>query len=426
MTQPLDATPDSFPERLFLANLRTATNDRRALRALLKAQGLLGLAFGQELMRLRASSDPLVTAFAQAEAADVLVHCLREALDLIGERFDKIPSRQRPHYSPNQRFRILQLKHLLGLTQEQTARLFRLSEATIADWEVSANPESQTVGSTVTPVPPVRRYNDTVHHLTQTLARLGFGGYKALVQHLARAGWIIGKTTVRRYLKQKPVPDPVSEGPETPKRAVKARHPHHTWHLDLTQIHAFLRTATFHLATILDSFSRMPLVWQMFDKAPTASQMATFLDRSVSACGKPKYLIVDKGGEFTGDAFREMADAYRVKLRYCSAENHRANSRLERFWRSLKRLLRLVPATHLARPDLERDVHRALVYYAYYRPHQGLGGATPAEVYHNLTPAHCHAVRPPRGRRGDPPVPPPVTADFLEGDRRFPFLRKAA
>lgn len=419
MTELLDATPDSFPERLFLANLRTATPDRRALRALLKAEGLLGLAFGQELMRLRASSDPLVTAFAQAEAADVLVHCLREALDLIGERFDKIPGRRRPHYSPNQRFRILQLKHLLGLTQEQTARLFRVSLGTIGDWEV-------TVGSTVMPVPPVRRYNDTVHHLAQTLARLGFGGYKAIVQHLARAGWVIGKTTVRRYLKGPQIPDPVLEAPETPKRAVKARHPHHTWHLDLTQIHAFLRTAIFHLATILDSFSRMPLVWQLFDKAPSANQMATFLDQSVSACGKPKYLIVDKGGEFTGEAFREMADAYRVKLRYCSAENHRVNSRLERFWRSLKRLLRVVPATALGRPDLERDVYRALVYYAYCRPHQGLGGATPAEVYHNLTPAHCHAVRPPRGRRGDPPVPPPTTVDFLDGDRRFPFLREAA
>jgi transposase InsO family protein len=201
---------------------------------------------------------------------------------------------------------------------------------------------------------------------------------------------------VARYVKEPPVPGSSDSAlPEEPKRAVKARHPHHTWHL--------------------------------FEKPPTAPEMAAFVDRAISSLGKPKYLVVDQGGEFTGDAFREMVGAYRVKLRYDSAENHRANSRLERFWRSLKHLLGL---NGLSRPltasDAERDIAMALAYFAHFRPHTGLGGATPAEVYHNLEPAHLHAVQPPRGERGDPPVRWPAAVEYLDGDRRFPFLRQAA
>ena len=137
---------------------------------------------------------------------------------------------------------------------------------------------------------------------------------------------------------------------------------------------------------------------------------------------------MDKDGAFTAHAFRERVAARRVTLRYCSAQNHRANSRLERFWRTLKHdLLRLrAPAEVLARADLEHDVERALRYYALHRPHQGLGGATPAELYFGHEPAHLRAVQPPRGRRGDPPARCAIAVEYLDGDHRFPFLRHAA
>jgi hypothetical protein len=85
---------------------------------------------------------------------------LREALELLGDRLDKLPDRQGPHYTPVQRFQILRLKHTAQLTQDETARLFRVAVHTIARWEVQANPDSQTVGSTVTPMP---RLNPHLH-----------------------------------------------------------------------------------------------------------------------------------------------------------------------------------------------------------------------------------------------------------------------
>jgi transposase InsO family protein len=271
----------------------------------------------------------------------------------------------------------------------------------------------------------VRRYSDTVHHLVQTLAAIGLGGYRTIAQTLARAGWRIGKTTVARYLKEPrhPAPPPL----KTLKRAVKARFPHHVWHLDLTQVQGFLGGAPFSLAAILDNFSRMPLAWRLFTKPVNAEDMCVLADAACTHYGKPRHLIVDKGGEFTAEGFRELVQASRVNLRYCSSDNHRANSRLERCWRSLKELLRLGPLSRaLTAAEVEHDVRFAMTYYAYFRPHQGLGGATPAEVYFGLEPAHRGAVQPPRGRLGDPPVAAPVRIEFLDGDHRFPILRRVA
>jgi hypothetical protein len=51
------------------------------------------------------------------------------------------------------------------------------------------------------------------------------------------------------------------------------------------------------------------------------------------------------------------------------------------------------PLTSLA---LNQRLQTGLRYYAYLKPHQGLAGATPAEMYYGRTPARQEAVRPAR------------------------------
>lgn len=418
---PLTGSPMSYFEKAFRRALRSRHVDRLAVRALLKAHHLLALALAHRLTEMRASRDPLVAAVANESAAVLLAGWLREALGLLGDRVDRLPERQRPHYTPNQRFRILRLKHLLALSQDETAGLFRVSVTTIARWEVTANPESRTVGSTVTPVPPVRRYCDTVRHLTQTLSGLGFGGYDMVARHLARAGWRIASSTVRRYVREPRIPDPHVPASRPSKRAVHARYPHQLWHIDSTALPDLFGSAARSLTVVFDSFSRMPLVALFRSEPGDAAAMITVVESAFVRLGTPRYLLADRGGEFVAKVFRERIGAWKVRLRFCSSDHHRANSRLERFWLTLKRTLR---AGRVALPASTAEVKRALTYYAYHRPHQGLGGATPAEVYFGLRPAHLGAAQPPRGRRGGPPIRCPVV-DFLDGDERFPILHAA-
>src|ERR1017187_1827467 len=109
-----------------------------ALPALLRATHLLGLALGSALGKLRDTGVTAAKMFERAEEQALLLRMTREAAEILGARWDKVPERQRPHYPPEQRFRILRIRNFLGLSQRETAAMFRVSVETIARWETEA------------------------------------------------------------------------------------------------------------------------------------------------------------------------------------------------------------------------------------------------------------------------------------------------
>ncbi len=355
-----------------------------------------------------------------------------EALEILASRWDKIPERQRPHFTPEARFRILRIKTLLALSANETALTFRVSTATILRWQQEAlgTPERQTVGSLVKPVPPVRRYHDSVRHLVQTLTLAGFPGDRSLAAHLARAGWKLARRTIQRIRKEKPTvlpPDPVTH-PGT-ARAVRARYPHHVWMLDLTEIPGFLRLFCFKLVVVLDVFSRMPLAARVFFAEPSGREVARLFGATARRFGPPRHSVSDQGAQFTSRAFKRALVRLGVRHRYGAIGRSGSIAIIERFFRALKTIARLRSKPPLLRGDLERRLSLAFDYYAWLRPHQGLAGATPVEVYRRKKPVHLEALAPPRGRRGEGTgiPPPPFEIRYLDPEHHLPYIaRKAA
>jgi len=144
MSTPLD-------DRLILAAARSGHLDALALRALRKVTHLLGLLVAHRLQELRASQDPLMEAQGRIEEQSALLGLYQEMVELLGLRWDKIPDNRRPHYTPRQRFRILRLKLLLGLSAADTAHIFRISAGTVARWqaEITGRPDTQTVDEVI-------------------------------------------------------------------------------------------------------------------------------------------------------------------------------------------------------------------------------------------------------------------------------------
>jgi len=99
---------------------------------------------------------------------------------------------------------------------------------------------------------------------------------------------------------------------------------------------------------------------------------------------------------------------------------------IERLWRTLKGSLELRTLRPLFAGDFLRTVELGLIHYAHFRPHQALGGATPAEVYFGRTPAHLSAIPPPRGRPGESPRDSPFHVEYLDAERRLPVLVRNA
>jgi transposase InsO family protein len=399
-----------------------------ALPALLHATHLLGIALGSAFGRLRESGATAAKLFERAEESALLLRMTREAAAILGARWDKVPERHRPHYVPEQRFRILRIRSFLGLSQRETAEMFRVSTETIARWEMETTiVDGEAPRPLVAPNPPVRRFADVVRAVVKTMELAGFGGNNLIAHTLARAGWKLSARTVGRIRRESwPVPR-VPEPASTIPRAVRAKRPNHVWMVDLTDVKGLFGIVTFKVAVVFDAFSRMPLSVRVFSKEASTAEIARFVSRTAKRHGRPAHFISDHARCFTGRVFRHKLRGLGVKQRFGAIGKKGSIALIERLWRTLKDALGLRLLRPLAAEDLMEKIELGLVHYAHFRPYQALGGATPAEIYFGRTPAHLSAIPPPRDRPGRGPVDLPFRVAYLDAERLLPVLvRKAA
>jgi transposase InsO family protein/DNA-binding XRE family transcriptional regulator len=404
------------------------SHDPAALPALLRATHLLGLALGSALGKLRDTGVTQAKMFERAEEQALLLRMTREAAEILGARWDKVAERQRPHYGPEQRFRILRIRPFLGLSQRETATMFRVSAETIARWETEAmSPGEEGPRPLIAPNPPVRRFADVVRALVKTMELAGFGGNDLIARTLARAGWKLSTRTVGRIRRERwPSPPPPEAATSVP-RAVRAKRPNHVWMVDLTGVKGLFGLVTFKVAVVFDAFSRMPLSVWVFSKEASAPEIARFVSKAAKRHGRPAHFISDHARCFTGQVFRRKLLRLGVKQRFGAVGRKGSIALIERLWRTLKDTLGLRLLRPSAAEDLAATVELGLVHYAHFRPHQGIGGATPAEVYFGRAPSYLSAIPPPRGRPGEGPVDSPFRVEYLDAERLLPLLvRKAA
>jgi transposase InsO family protein len=367
------------PDETLLRYSRLRLFPGTALQTLLKAQELVGLAPGLAFFEFRDNHGRLGRDFVDARLDSIDAADAEATARLLRERLEKLPERRRPYYTPEARFAIPDLKKRNGWSAEDTARRFALSPNTIYNWLSRVSDESETVGSLVAPTPPVRRIADVVHELVRSLDRLGFGGSEKLAQVLARTGYRLSARSVGRFRKEIAGPAPSPAVPSS-GRVLRAKFPNHIFMADVTEIPSRFRLFGFHLAVVLDVFSRMPLAWEIFYFKPTARQMARLFQSAVRRFGKPRYFVSDHGTEFRGKTFRRYLGAIGVKHRFGAVGRTGSIAIIERFWRKLKDGLRArYSAPPLILAQLEHRVRLELLYYAYFRPHQALDGATPSE-----------------------------------------------
>jgi putative transposase len=208
---------------------------------------------------------------------------------------------------------------------------------------------------------------------------------------------------------------------------VRARDPNHIWMVDLTDVKGLFGIVTFKVGAVFDAFSRMPLSARVFSKEPSAAEMARLVSRTARQRGRPAHFISDQARCFKGQVFRRKLWRLGVKQRFGANGKKGSIALIERLWRTLKDTLGLRLLRPLAAEDLMEKVEIGLLHYAHFRPHQALGGATPAEMYFGRTPAHLSAIPPPRGRLGEGPMDSPFRIEYLDAERLLPLLvRKAA
>lgn len=439
---------------------------RHVKRALAVAVGLERLALPEVRAGFEHSPDPRAQLVAGFDAAREQCAVLAEQCRLLRARLARVPAARRPQYEPCERLAILTLRSRAGWSAARTASEFLLTPKTVASW--TARLEEEGPDALVAPRSPVNAFDDAaaelVHHLHDTAPGLG---RRKKAEVLLRAGLHLAASTVRRML-ERPRPQPPTNppAPESPgprdenegapdpaPRVVKAKRPHHVWHVDLTTIPigppgrgywtpwwpfsiVLCWLLSWHLVLVLDHFTRSLLAFRLVRREPSASDVCAALDDAVLHAGTaPNHLISDQGPQFQSD-YRAWCKLHGAKPRYGAVGQHGSIAIIERFILSLKQeFLRRI---HV--PSSESRMLGAMAAYQRWyneqRPHASLEGRTPREMLASAPPPHARPRIEPRARypidRGPPARrargPLELVVDNVGGFRELPVvsLREAA
>ena len=347
-----------------------------------------------------------------AENDRLLAECglLREELRIKDLRLAQMPPHRRPHYRPQERMAILELRAARGWSLKQTGDAFLVTSATIASWlkriDESGPDALLQVGESVNKFPEFVRY------LVQRLKTLNPGmGKVKIADTLCRAGLHLGVTTVGRILKEAPRPRPGDAAPST--RVVTAKCPNHVWHIDLTAVPTsagfWVSWLPFSLpqcwpfswwvAVVIDHYSRRVMDVAVFRNNPSSVSVTDFVDSVIGAySATPKFIISDKGQQLWGEAFKNWCEGKGITPRFGAVGQHGSIALIERFILSLKDEYTRRILVALRKSVFVRELGRYVEWFNEYRPHSGLDGNSPHEVYHSLPPARQRSRFEPRRR----------------------------
>jgi transposase InsO family protein len=448
---------------------------RRLKTALLYAIGLERTALLEVRAGFENSPDPRAALLAEVDRLRELVEIKDEVNRLLRARIETITAAKRPHYSPEDRQAIVELRARTGWTLAQTARELVLAAQTVANW--MRRIDEQGPDALLQTPTPVNKFPDFVTTLVQKLrAAAPHLGRRKVAEVFARMGLSLSASTAERMRKRPPPvttppPEPTGIEPEAkakakgkakpsadkPRQVVTASHPGHVFHVDMTQIATSLGwwvpwfpfcllplwPFCWHIALVLDHYSRALVAFAVFKKEPTAAEIGAVLDRAVNAFGHaPRYIISDKGAQFQGE-YRKWCERSAVKPRFGAVGKKGSIAVLERAILTLKLACLWRILVPLSLPRIEAEIAAYANWYNQHRPHAAVSGATPAEMRDGCLPACGLARIETRARmplaRGDPDgAAPPLrrrahgqlelVVSYVEGRNHLPVfeLREAA
>jgi putative transposase len=180
--------------------------------------------------------------------------------------------------------------------------------------------------------------------------------------------------------------------------------------IDFTKVGGLLRSIW--VGAIIAAFSRRVLAIGVVAGAPTAGFALRLLRDAVAQAGLPRWVVSDKGTQFTSRAFSRALRRRGIRRRFGAVARSGSIALIERFWGSCKRESARVLFLYRPLRRIERDIQAYAHWFNTARPHQGLGNLTPDEVYFRRS-TRARAV----------PLHPALEVRHLDGDRRLPVLR---
>ena len=125
--------------------------------------------------------------------------------------------------------------------------------------------------------------------------------------------------------------------------------------------------------------SRKVLSWRL-SNTMSADFCVSALTEAMALYGTPEIYNTDQGSQFTSSAFTPILESHGVAISMDGRGRAIDNVFVERLWRTIKyEHTYLNPAD--SGSELKAELGKYIEFYNANRPHDGLGGRTPNEVY---------------------------------------------
>jgi len=165
-------------------------------------------------------------------------------------------------------------------------------------------------------------------------------------------------------------------------RGLPITQPNAVWSTDITYVpmaHGFV-----YLVAIIDWYSRYVLAWELSNTLDTAFCLAA-LEQALTH-GTPTIFNTDQGAQFTSQAYTQRLEAAAIAISWDGRGRALDNVFIERLWRSVK-WEEIYPHPYQTVPEAYQRLAQYFHFYNTQRPHQGLGGKTPAQLYYGRSAA---------------------------------------
>lgn len=156
--------------------------------------------------------------------------------------------------------------------------------------------------------------------------------------------------------------------------------PNQVWATDITYLP--MQKGFLYLCAVIDWYSRKVLSWRLSNTL-LADFCIEAVEEAISRYGKPEIFNTDQGSQFTSCAFTGMLSSHGIAISMDGKGRWVDNVFVERLWRTVK-YEEVYLKAYTSGTEAKQQLKQYFAFYNQIRPHQGLGGKTPDQLYHGL------------------------------------------
>ncbi len=225
--------------------------------------------------------------------------------------------------------------------------------------------------------------------IDEEYTRHPFYGTRKMRDWLCQQGHRVNRKRVQRLMRRMGL-ESVAPKPNTSKaakghktypyllRGLEIEGPNQVWCSDLTYIR--LAGGFVYLTAVMDWHSRYVLSWEV-SVTMQEDFCVSALESALRRHAAPEIFNTDQGVQYTGQAFTGVLRDKGIRISMDGKGRAMDNIMIERLWRSLK-YEEIYLKDYESVSELITALRAYFDFYNHERPHQGLGGVTPARVYH--------------------------------------------